>query len=273
MSTIALCLVSNNGYFHYLENFIPIFRRFNKYVDIIIELYNVPEYKLNWIESNFSGIRIITYYYDFGTREIERGYLTNRRVYLVDLLKSKYNYVFYADVNSIITFSLLNLISNSEETDVFMVLEPISLWRRMLRGVGPLGTKYYGEILGGFQGFKTGAGVDEFIEHYKSLVSRKYTSWYTDQEALYLSYLAYKDKLAFKLDFNYTFKINELDDGKIFFSKGGHDYSSNLSCLPAVSGDPVIYDFPNFLPPHRIRITLSMRLLSVVDKIFKGLIR
>lgn len=273
MLNVALCLVSNNGYFHYLEKFIPIFRRFNKDVDIVLELYNVPEYKLNWIKSNFSDIHVVTYYYDFGTREIERGYLTNRRVYLLDMLKLKYNYVFYADVNSIIKISLLKLISNSKEADIYIVLEPISIWRRMLRGVGPLGTKYYGEVLGGFQGFKTGDKVNEFIEHYKNLVSRKYTSWYADQEALYLSYLAYKDKLVFKLDFDYTFKINEVDDGKIFFSKGGNDYSSNLSCLPVESSEPVIYESLNFILPHRIRVTLMMRFFSFVDKIFKGLIK
>jgi hypothetical protein len=194
-------------------------------------------------------------------------------VYLIDFLQYKYNYVFYADVNTIIRLSLSELISDNEAVDAFIILESSSMWRRMLRGVGPLGTRLYGEVLAGFQGYKTRNQRNKFIDYYKHLVSNKYTSWYADQEALYLSYLSYKDKLVFKLDFDYTFKINNLNDNDIFYSKGGVDYTSNLGLLSVESNDSSLYESPNFMPPHTIRVTLMMRILSFVDKIFKGMFK
>jgi hypothetical protein len=273
MHRIAICLVTNNSYFHYLEKLLPIFQLYNKDVDIVIELYNVPNYKIEWLNANFKNLNLLTYYYKFSTKEVERGYLTNRRVYLIDSLKFSYDYIFYTDVNTIIRFSLFQLIFENGEVDAFIILESSNIWKRALRGVGPLGTKYYGEVLGGFQGFRTGFLMNKFIEHYKGLVSSNYTSWYSDQEALYLSYLIYKNEIIFKLDFDYTFEIERINSCNLFFSKGGADYTSDLSFLSVESGDSFNYESPILMPVHTIRVKLIMRILNVADKIVKGLFK
>ena len=64
--------------------------------------------------------------------------------------------------------------------------------------MGPLGTPYYGVCLAGVQFYRLNDTTRDFLRHYKDITKDYMTSWYADQEALFLTYRAFENKVAFK---------------------------------------------------------------------------
>ena len=228
---VLICAVANNDYFHYLEGLVLSIIENSKNCSMLISLVNVPTYKIEWLKSIKLDLTIDAEYIDFPSKELEKGYCTNKRV---DLLCSKYSagydWILYVDANVLINRNLNDFFKEVEGYDSVIMLDTNHITSTMndkqlqKYPKGPLGTPYYGVCLAAIQGYKIGSMTHKFLGEYRQLVSSKLYSWYADQEALYLMYTDYYSNIKFY--FMNTAEASSNNPLSLFiYMKGGGDNS------------------------------------------------
>jgi len=228
---VLVYTVSNNDYFHFLEALIFSILENCKECSMFISLVNVPSYKVEWIKSIDLDITVDDLYIDFPSKEIEKGFCTNRRVNLLSNSHSmKYDWVFYVDANVLVNKNLNKFLASIESRDSAIMIDSNHITSNMSKTQlkkypkGPLGTPYYGVCAAGIQGYRVSDIVRQFLTEYKELTSPKLYSWYADQEALYLMYEKYKQKINFyHMDAMDASSDNPLS--LFIYKKGGSDDS------------------------------------------------
>lgn len=229
---ILICTVANNDYFHYLEALVFSILKNCKHCSMLISLVNVPNYKIEWLKNLNLDITIDALYIDFPSKEVEKGFCTNKRV---DLLCSEYStaydWTFYVDANVLVNSNLNDFFRDIEGYDSVIMFDSNHTTLNMNNSQlekypkGPLGTPYYGVCAAGIQGYKIGSITHKFLIEYKELVSSKLYSWYADQESLYLMHVKYHSKIRF----HFMSPMEASSDNPLslfIYKKGGGDNST-----------------------------------------------
>ena len=197
-SQISVGLVTNFDYLHNFEYIGPALEGRLPNVEITLVAINIPPRWKKFLLCEFPRTNFIFEDLNFESDEQERGYCTNRRVRLLKQLLNGSGFsqlVCYLDINTVLTddFNLmLEEFFDSEESvgvcidsDHYMLKMPN--WPFIAYPTGPLGTRYFGVALGGVQLYRVTQQSLQFLELMDSLVSQQLTSWYADQEAVFLA--------------------------------------------------------------------------------------
>jgi len=229
---ILILTTTNDRYFIYLEALLYALKEHNANVDIFVELVNVVEYKKKWLLTQSCCVGIDDTKIKFPSINEEKGYCTNRRVFLLsnrDLLR-RYDYAIYMDVNTLIMRPLSDYISRLEPFDAAIAIDEShellnqNAFNKMRTYiVGPLGTPYYGVMLAGVQIYKVNENVLNMLQDYRSIVEKASCSWFSDQEGLYLVYKKHLGRIRFLNILGDISFDNRPDEHMFLYVKGGNE--------------------------------------------------
>ena len=199
---IGIFVATNFSYLHHLYSFLQSRDLTQKQeIDVYVEVVNVPESYADFFCSKFERVNLQFNYKLFAHIDDERGYMTNRRILgLNELSKKDYDIIGYCDVNTLFLKDVSDIFKKN--FDAFFSLDECHPTLRatglISTPVGPLGTPYYGVCLAGVQFYRLNDTTRDFLQHYKDITKDYMTCWYADQEALFLTYRAFENKVAFK---------------------------------------------------------------------------
>lgn len=224
----AVFVATNFDYLHNLQTFLlSRDATQNDNFDVFVEVVNVPASFCDVFKSQFKNIHFIVTNKIFKDLDSERGYMTNRRVVGLNMLADEgYGIIGYCDVNTILVKDISNIIEPNK--DVFIAIDE---QHKYLNGapfysvpLGPLSTPFYGICLAGVQFYKNTDATRLFLSHYQQIMKDKMLSWFADQEALFLTYKAFSNKITVK-NIKENIALKTVDHQSVFIceKKGTHD--------------------------------------------------
>jgi len=222
-----ICTCCDNDYFHYLEKLVVSTGKFSKNTLLHIVLVNVPKEKAEFLKLLNPNISLEFDYIYFFSDSMKRGYCPNRKPSLMLSLMNKYDKpVLWIDVDGVVTSNeddeLLEFLKRNELSTILDEdHERLKLTDKQLQKIphGPLKSPYFGIFLASVIGTNNTLLAKEFFAHVAELVKDNPYAWFSDQEALYLAYLKFKNEINFE-----SFPKKLADEGNygslICFAKG-----------------------------------------------------
>lgn len=206
--------VATNDYTNYLENFLLSLNSSKTNTYCFVTLINTPKDKANYYQTLYDNVSFDFKYFNFKSIDDQKGFAANLRAQIFIELMNKFpqSSLVWVDVDSIFLKNCNELLSLSKKFDFSCQYnEPkVNFFKNLFskKKLGPLGTHYYGYFSAGVITTNNSYMAKIFFNHYYKLVQIKPFDWFSDQEALYLTYAKYKESIKFRiLEWQYCSRV------------------------------------------------------------------
>jgi FkbM family methyltransferase len=199
-----ICTAADNDFFAHLEKLVVSAGKYAPEALLQIALVNVPKEKAAFLRLLNPNVEIIHDYIYFLSDEMMRGYCTNRKPSMIQALMAKTDVpIIWIDADSVFTrpdTELYDILKRSDLCTIFDQSHPrLKMTPAELEELphGPLKTPYYGIFSAGVVGTNNSPAGKKIYDHINALMETNPYAWFSDQEALYLAYLKFKDSITF----------------------------------------------------------------------------
>jgi hypothetical protein len=224
---VVYITVASNNYTEHLERLLASLKLHSNNSLMIVYLVNVDVSKDDYFKELFPDTVLRHKYVEFSTIGQHRGFCSNlRSEVFLDVMNEFNTPIVWIDVDSILIKSDSELIEYAEKYDMsvdYTKNHPtlsLSKYRLKKYPTGPFGTPYYGVFNISTITTNNSKSAKNFFFNYALKIREHPTSWYADQEGLYLLYKEFKNKINFNiLPDKYCSRINS-NEAIIWTAKG-----------------------------------------------------